>query len=139
LAGFYIPIDLDQPLKKMGGGNFLLQVVSHCHQLGYSVACSASGPRPKLTGRHYEANQQDQEWCGRVKRLRRVWRKSWQQAIDQSQLDILVIRDLWGVNKSLNLEEDMDYFRNIRKWVFLSRSCPLVRKRSCVSSLSVSR
>ncbi|HIN27867.1 TPA: hypothetical protein EYM82_03165 [Candidatus Poribacteria bacterium] len=76
-------------------------MVSHCHQLGYSVACSASGPRPKLTGRHYEANQQDQEWCGRVKRLRRVWRKSWQQAIDQSQLDILVIRDLWGVNKSL--------------------------------------
>ncbi|HIO08310.1 TPA: hypothetical protein EYN09_15475 [Candidatus Poribacteria bacterium] len=114
-------------------------MVSHCHQLGYSVACSASGPRPKLTGRHYEANQQDQEWCGHVKRLRRVWRKSWQQAIDQSQLDILVIRDLWGVNKSLNLEEDMDYFRNIRKWVFLSRSCPLVRKRSCVSSLSVSR
>ena len=122
LVGFYLPIDLDQLLKKMGS-NFLLQVVSCCHDLGYSVACSASVPRPKLTGRHYEVNQQDQEWNGRVKRLRRVWRKSWQQAIDQSKLDVLVIRDWWKEGQESNLEEDVDYFRNVRKWV----SLPLYR------------
>ena len=118
LAGFYIPVDLDQPLKKTGV-NFLDQVVSHCHQLGYPIACPASEPRPKLTGQHYEANQQDQEWRARVQRLRRTWRKSWQQAIDQSGLDILVICDLRGVGRESDLEADLDHFQNIRRWVSL--------------------
>ena len=85
LSGFYIPVDLDQPLKKTGV-SFLDQIVSHCHQLGYPVACPAAKPRPKLTGRHYEADQQDQEWCARLQRLRRTWRKSWQQEIGRAHV-----------------------------------------------------
>ena len=130
-TGFYIPIELDQPVKKTGV-DFLRGVVAHCHKLGYPVSCSATIPFPHLTGLHYEANPQDHEWQGRAQRLRRTWRRCWQNAIDQSQLDLLIIKDLLGMSTESDLESDLRYLRNSTNWI----SRPLYIKNKNFLSLS---
>ena len=115
-CGFYIPIQLDQPVKKIGVG-FLREVAQFCHELGYSVSCSATIPCPHLIGLHYEANTNDREWIGRVKRLRNLWRRSWQHAVDESQLDLLIINDSLGLSTKSDLEDDLFYLQRTKKWV----------------------
>jgi len=62
LTGFYIPFELDAPSRSL-----LEKITSHCHSLDKPVLCSILKPRLIPEGRHYEFNEQDQEWVAREK------------------------------------------------------------------------
>ncbi len=97
-AGVYIPLELDEPPTSRTQA-LLEMVVSHCHSLGREVIYSTRKPRLRPEGRHYEFNEQDQEWMAREKALHRRWASAWRKITEYTKLDVLMLRDDVGTER----------------------------------------
>ncbi len=95
--GVYIPLELDEPLKSSSIA-LIGKIASDCHSIDKQIALSTQKPRLKPEGRHYEFNENDQEWIAREKALHKQWAKSLTKAIDAG-LDIVMLRDEVGTER----------------------------------------
>lgn len=98
LAGLYVPLELDEPprsgrILSRQTEDLLEKIVSHCHALDREVLYSARKPRLKPEGRHYEFNENDQEWISRENAWHLQRANSWKKIIDATGLDILMLQD----------------------------------------------
>jgi hypothetical protein len=111
-TGFYIPMELEEP-PTSHTESLLNKIISHCHSLDREVLYSTRKPRLKPEGRHYEFNEQDQEWVARERSLHRRWASSWKKIIASTELDALLLRDDAGTERHIS-ELTLDYFHILR-------------------------
>ncbi|MFC1712805.1 DUF4434 domain-containing protein [Candidatus Poribacteria bacterium] len=118
-AGVYVPSELEEPPMARTAA-LLEKIVSHCHSLEREVLYSTRKPRLIPEGRHYEFIEQDQEWVAREKALHKRWANTWKKLVQNTKLDILMLRDDVGAERQPPeaIADDLHILRSCpRLWV----------------------